>query len=87
MLTWIIVILLILWLLGYFGPNLYSGIPRTGNVLHILLVIVVILIILRVLESDKAVFVEVKRGGRQAASLSERKTKKKLMEENCYEKV
>ncbi|MBK7319442.1 MAG: lmo0937 family membrane protein [Anaerolineales bacterium] len=49
MLTWIIVILLILWLLGYFGPNLYSGIPRTGNVLHILLVIVVILIILRVL--------------------------------------
>jgi hypothetical protein len=49
MLTWIIVILLVLWLLGYFGPNFYSGIPRSGNVLHILLVIVVILIILRVL--------------------------------------
>lgn len=49
MLTWIIVILLVLWLLGYFGPGLYSGIPRTGNVIHILLVIVVILIILRLL--------------------------------------
>jgi uncharacterized membrane protein len=49
MLTWIIVILLILWLLGYFGPNVFSGIPRSGNVLHILLVIVVIIIILRLL--------------------------------------
>ncbi len=49
MLTWIIVILVILWLLGYFGPNLFSGFPRMGNVVHALLVIAVILIILRVL--------------------------------------
>ncbi len=49
MLTWIIVILLILWVLGYFGPNVYSGIPRSGNVVHVLLVIVVILIILNLL--------------------------------------
>ncbi len=49
MLTWIIVILLILWLLGYFGPNVYSGIPRSGNVIHTLLVIAVILIVLRLL--------------------------------------
>lgn len=49
MLTWIIVILLILWLLGYFGPGVYSGIPRSGNAVHILLVIVVIIIILRLL--------------------------------------
>jgi len=49
MLTWIIVILLILWLLGYFGPNVFSGFPRSGNVVHILLVIVVILIILKLL--------------------------------------
>lgn len=49
MLYTIIVILLILWLLGYFGPGIYSGIPRTGNALHVLLVIVVILIILRLL--------------------------------------
>ena len=49
MLTWIIVILLILWLLGYFGPNVFAGIPRSGNVIHTLLVIVVILVVLRLL--------------------------------------
>ncbi len=49
MLTWIIVILLILWLLGAFGPNISASIPRTGNVVHTLLVIAVILIILRLL--------------------------------------
>ena len=49
MLTWIIVILVVLWLLGYFGPNLFSGLPRMGNIVHALLVIAVILIILRVL--------------------------------------
>jgi hypothetical protein len=49
MLYTIIVVLLILWLLGYFGPNVFSGFPRSGNVVHILLVIVVILVILRLL--------------------------------------
>ena len=49
MLTWIIVILIVLWLLGYFGPNLFSSFPRTGNVVHTLLVIAVILIVLRLL--------------------------------------
>jgi len=49
MLTWIIIILLVLWLLGYFGPNISSSFPRTGNVVHTLLVIAVILIVLRLL--------------------------------------
>jgi hypothetical protein len=49
MLTWVIVILLILWLLGYFGPTVISGFPRSGNIIHVLLVIVVILVILRLL--------------------------------------
>jgi uncharacterized membrane protein len=49
MLNLIIVILIVLWLLGYFGPNVFSGIPRSGNVIHTLLVIVVILVILRLL--------------------------------------
>jgi hypothetical protein len=49
MLYTIIVILLILWLLGYFGPSVFAGIPRSGNVIHVLLVIVVILVILNVL--------------------------------------
>ncbi len=49
MLTWIIVILIVLWLLGYFGPNISSSFPRTGNIVHTLLVIAVILIVLRLL--------------------------------------
>lgn len=48
MLTWIIIILLVLWLLGFFGPN-FSGFPRGGNIVHVLLVIAVILIILSLL--------------------------------------
>ena len=49
MLNLIIVILLVLWLVGYFGPNVFSGFPRGGNIVHVLLVIVVILVILRLL--------------------------------------
>ena len=49
MLTLIITILIVLWLLGFFGPNLFSGIPRTGNLVHTLLVIALILIVLRLL--------------------------------------
>jgi len=45
----IIVILLILWALGYFGPNVFSGFPRSGNAVHVLIVIVIILIILKLL--------------------------------------
>ena len=49
MLTWIIVILFILWLLGYFGPNVFKGFPRSGNVVHVLLVIALILLVLNLL--------------------------------------
>jgi hypothetical protein len=49
MLTVIIVILIVLWALGFFGPRISSGIPRTGNLVHTLIVIAVILIILRLL--------------------------------------
>ena len=49
MLYTLIVILLILWLLGYFGPNVFAGFPRSGNVIHVLLAIVVILVILNIL--------------------------------------
>ena len=49
MLWTIIVILVVLWLLGYFGPNIRPGFPRTGSWIHTLLVIAVILIILRLL--------------------------------------
>ena len=49
MLWTIIIILLVLWLLGFFGPRISSGFPRTGNFVHIILVIAVILIILALL--------------------------------------
>lgn len=49
MLELVIVVLIVLWLLGYFGPSRVRGIPRTGNVIHVLLVIIVILILVRLL--------------------------------------
>ncbi len=45
----IIIILLILWLLGFFGHGVLPRIPRTGSWIHTLLVIVLILIILDLL--------------------------------------
>lgn len=45
----IIVILAILWLVGWLGPTYYSGIPRTGNTVHLLAVIALVLIILALL--------------------------------------
>lgn len=49
MLTTIIVILIILWFLGFFGPRMSSSIPNTGGIVHTLIVIAVILIVLRLL--------------------------------------
>lgn len=49
MLWTIIVILLILWLLGFFGRSIHPSFPQTGGWIHTLIVIAVILIILRVL--------------------------------------
>jgi hypothetical protein len=48
MLTWIIIILLVLWLLGFFGPRFIPSI-HTGNWIHALIVIVVILVGLKLL--------------------------------------
>jgi hypothetical protein len=49
MLWTIIVILLILWLLGFFGRNISPRIPRSGNWIHTLVVVALILVILQVL--------------------------------------
>jgi hypothetical protein len=49
MLWTIVVILVILWLLGFFGRNISSSFPQTGNWIHILIVIAVILVILSLL--------------------------------------
>jgi hypothetical protein len=49
MLWTIIVILVILWLLGFFGRNISPRFPRTGNWIHTLIAIAVILIVLHFL--------------------------------------
>jgi len=49
MLWAIVVVLFILWLLGFFGRNLSPRFPRTGNWVHTLIVIALILIILNYL--------------------------------------
>jgi uncharacterized protein involved in cysteine biosynthesis len=49
MLWTIVVILIILWLLGFFGRNISPSFPRTGSWIHLLVVIAVILVILKLL--------------------------------------
>ena len=49
-LLWIIIIVLVvLWLLGFFGRNISSSFPKTGNWIHTLIVIAIILVILNLL--------------------------------------
>lgn len=50
MLELIIVVLLVLWLVGYFGPARFPSIPSTGSFIHILLVIVLVVVVVRVLQ-------------------------------------
>ena len=49
MIELLIVVLIVLWLLGYFGPARIPAIPKTGNLLHLLLIIIVILIVVRLM--------------------------------------
>ena len=48
MIETLIVVLIVLWLLGFFGARRGLRVPRTGNLIHVLLVIALILILLRV---------------------------------------
>ncbi|MCG2787505.1 MAG: lmo0937 family membrane protein [Anaerolineae bacterium] len=49
MLWTIIIILLVLWLLGFFGRNISPSFPQTGSWIHALLVIAIILFVLQML--------------------------------------
>ena len=49
MLELIIVVLVVLWLLGYLGPVRIPRMRKRGNAIHILLVIILVLIIVRLL--------------------------------------
>ena len=46
MLEILIIVLVLLWLFGYFGGGRIAAIPKTGLV-HLLLVIVIVLVIVR----------------------------------------
>ena len=49
-LLWIIIIVLvILWLLGFFGGRISPSFPKVGSWIHVLIVIAVILVILNLL--------------------------------------
>lgn len=45
----IIIILVILWLLGFFGGRFSPSFPKTGGWIHTLIVIAVILLVLHLL--------------------------------------
>lgn len=45
----IVVILIVLWLLGFFGRRISPRFPRTGNWIHTLIVIAIILVVLHLL--------------------------------------
>jgi hypothetical protein len=45
----IIVILVVLWLFGFFGRNISPRFPQTGSWIHTLLVIAAILVVLNLL--------------------------------------
>ncbi len=49
MLWTIVVVLVVLWLLGFFGRNISSSFPKTGNWVHVLIVIAIVLVILNLL--------------------------------------
>jgi hypothetical protein len=49
MLWTIVVILTIVWLLGFLGGNSSLSFPKTGGWIHVLIVIALILIILKLL--------------------------------------
>ena len=45
----VIVVLVVLWLLGFFGRNISPSFPKTGSWIHTLLVIALILVVLKLL--------------------------------------
>ncbi len=47
--TTVIIILVILWLLGFFGGRVIPNFPKTGSWIHTLIVIAIILLVLNLL--------------------------------------
>ena len=55
MLETIIVILVVLWLLGYIGPIVIPAIPLSGNLIHVLLVVALIFIVVSLLRGGRRI--------------------------------
>ena len=49
MLWTIVIVLVVLWLLGFLGSNISPRFPKTGSWIHTLLVIAIILVVLNLL--------------------------------------
>lgn len=49
MLWTIVIILVVLWLLGFLGSNISPSFPKTGSWIHTLIVIAIILVVLDLL--------------------------------------
>ena len=49
MLWTMVVILVVLWLLGFLGQSISPRLPRTGSWIHALIVIAIILVVLNLL--------------------------------------
>jgi len=49
MILWIIIILVVLWLFGFFGRRFSERMPATGGWIHTLIVIALILLVLHLL--------------------------------------
>jgi len=49
MLSTVIIILVILWLLGFFGQRISPKFPKTGSWIHTLIIIAIVLLILDLL--------------------------------------
>lgn len=49
MLWTIVIILVVLWLLGFLGSNISPSFPKTGSWIHTLIVIAIILVVLNLL--------------------------------------
>ena len=49
MLWTIVIILVVLWLLGFLGSNISPSFPKTGGWIHTLIVIAIILVLLDLL--------------------------------------
>ncbi len=48
--TTVIIVIVVLWLLGFFGQRVIPSFPKTGTWIHTLIVIAIILLILDLLK-------------------------------------